>query len=371
MARRRARWEGSIFQRKDGLWVAQITFPDGKRKFKYSKFQKNAREWLLQQQNDLSKGIIVVNERTTTGEFLDRWFEDVAKPYLRPSTIAVHETMIRVHIKPAIGYYRLSQITPLHLQNLYTQKLKAGLSKRTVKYIHTIIFQSLVQAQKWGLVSRNVAQAVEAPKPDKKIVKPLTQEQISRFMVILQGDRLLPLYMVYLGCGLRRGEALALTTDCIDWENGLIKVNKTIQAIKGEGLVLGEPKSESSRRVVAMPDFVKQALANHLTNRKIDSDYVFCTSNGTPFAPRNIVRHFKKALKKAGIPETTRLHDLRHTFVSFLLSHNVPPKDVQVIAGHADFSTTMNIYGHLMPGAQKEAARKINRMFTGHPPSTA
>jgi integrase len=164
---------------------------------------------------------------------------------------------------------------------------------------------------------------------------------------------------------------LALTKDCIDWENGIIHVSKTIQAIRGKGLVIGEPKSEASRRPVAMPEFVQRTLADHLNSRKIESDFVFCTSKGTPFSPRNIVRHFKKVLKKAGLPQTTRLHDLRHTFVSFLLSQNVPPKDVQGIAGHADFSTTMDIYGHLMPGAQKEAARKMDKLFGGTTATTA
>lgn len=71
----------------------------------------------------------------------------------------------------------------------------------------------------------------------------------------------------------------------------------------------------------------------------------------------------ESTLKRAGLPQNIRIHDLRHTFVSFLLAENVPPKDVQVIAGHADFSTTMDIYGHLMPGAQKEAAKKADKLF--------
>ncbi len=372
MTKRRSHGEGSIYQRKDGLWVGQIKLVDGRRKFKYTKTQREAREWLQKEQHALSEGIFIVNEKTTVNEFIDRWFEDIAKPSLRPSTIVSHESIIRVHIKPAIGLLRLIQLTPVHLQNLYSKKLKSGLSKRTVKYIHTLMHQCLTQALKWGLVTRNVAEAVETPKPDKKAVRPLTQEQVGKLVEILREDRLLPLYVVYLGCGLRRGEALALTTDCIDWENGLIRVNKTIQAITGKGLVMGEPKSESSRRSIAMPEFVRQTLAEHLAHQRIESEYVFCTSKGTPFSPRNIVRHFKKVLKQADLPQTTSIHDLRHTFVSFLLSQNVPPKDVQVIAGHADFSTTMNIYGHLMPGAQKEAAKKMDRLFypNGNGPST-
>jgi integrase len=94
----------------------------------------------------------------------------------------------------------------------------------------------------------------------------------------------------------------------------------------------------------------------------VESPYVFCTSNGTPFSPRNVVWHFKKSLVKAGLPDI-RLYDLRHTFVGFMLSQNVPPKDVQVIIGHVDFSTTMDNYGHLISDAKREAAEKMDKLF--------
>jgi len=177
------------------------------------------------------------------------------------------------------------------------------------------------------------------------------------------GNSLIQIFLVFLACGLRWGEALALRTDCIDFDREVMYVKKTLQSITGQGQVIGEPKSVTSRRIVPMLEFVIEVLKNHL-NREIESEYVFCTSRGTPFGPRNIGRHFKKILRKAGLPETTRIHDLRHTFVSFMLSQNVPPKDLQVIAGHADFSTTMNIYGHLMPGAYHEAAKKMDKLFT-------
>jgi integrase len=89
-----------------------------------------------------------------------------------------------------------------------------------------------------------------------------------------------------------------------------------------------------------------------------------CTRTGTPFSPRYVIRQFKAMLARAGLPETIRVHDLRHTFVSFMLAENVPASDVQKIAGHASFSTTVDIYGHLMAGAQKEAAKKMNNLLT-------
>jgi integrase len=359
MAKRRSKGEGTIYQRPDGLWVAQITLPEGKRRTKYSKDQKTVREWLLLKRKELSDGTLTDPTKITVGGFLNRWFETV-KPRLRTSTQVIHEVMIRKHIKPEIGYIKLTHLSALHLQNLYTLKLKT-LSKRSVKYIHTIIHQMLDQARKWTLVIHNVSDAVDSPTPDKKPVEPLTRTQVKHLLGVLKDDRLYAYYVILLGCGLRRGEGLALTWDCIDLDTGTITVKKSLQQVKGEGLVVGEPKSRSAYRIVAMPNFVVEALIDQ--KKVVESPYVFCTSNGTPFSPRNIDRHFKKKLEEAGLPNSIRLHDLRHTFVSFMLSQNVPPKDVQVIAGHADFSTTMDIYGHLMPGARKEAAQKMDKLF--------
>jgi integrase len=362
VSKRRARGEGTIYQRPDGLWAAQITLLDGKRKTKYGKTQREVKEWLLEKRKELAGGLLIDDKNVTAGEFLDKWL-DIVSPRLRPATLATHETIIRVHIKPALENLRLSQITPAHLQTLYSQKLKDGLSRRTVKYIHTIIHQMLDQALKWGLVARNVSEAVDAPTPDKKQVEPLTRDEVKRLLEVLKGDRLYAFYVVALATGLRRGELLALTWDNVDLDNDVVYVRKTLQSIRGQGLVIGEPKSEKSRRPVVLPDFAHAVLTDHKAKQKVQSRFVFCTSKGTPFGPRNIMRHFKKMLKKAELPNTIRIHDLRHTFVSFMLSQNVPPKDVQVIAGHASFSTTMDIYGHLMPGAQREAAKKVDKMF--------
>jgi integrase len=361
--KRRARGEGTVYKRSDGLWVAQITLPNGKRKAKYSRKQSEVKDWLLKQRRQITDGVLVDDKKITFGNFLEQWFEDIAKPRLKPSTIITHTSVINNHIKPSIGDVRLSQLSPPHLQSLYSQKLKEGLSSRTVKYIHTIIHQTLDQALKWDLVARNVSDAVDSPKLVKKPVEPLTQDQVQRLLEVLEGDRLYSYYVVLAGCGLRRGEALALTKNAVDLEEGTIHIKQIIQHIIGEGLVVSEPKTEKSKRIVVMPDFVKNALATHMSNQVVESDYIFHTSKGTPFYPRNIVRHFKKTLDKAGLPSTTRIHDLRHFFVSYLLSQKTSPTDVQHLVGHASFRTTTDIYGHLMPGAKTEAAKKMDNFF--------
>jgi integrase len=363
LAKRRSKGEGTVYQRSDNLWEAQITLPDHKRITKYGKSQKEVREWLLLKRRELSDGTLADDERMTVSVFLDKWYE-VAKPRLRPSTQTVHEVMIRLHIKPQIGHIRLSQLTPVHLQNLYSEKLKEGLSNRSVKYIHTIIHQMLNQAVRWGMLHKNVSDAVTSPIPVRKPVEPLTQAQVRSLLEVLKDDRLYPLFVIYLATGLRRGEALALKWVNTDLANGIIYVKGTLQNVKGMGVVLGEPKTESARRVVALPAFAQTVLIDHKLRQTVESEFVFCTSKGTPFSPRNVLRHFKTVVKKAGLPENTTIHSLRHFFVSYALAQHIPPRDIQGIIGHADFSTTMSVYGHMMQGAQKEAADKMNKLFT-------
>lgn len=361
----RSKGEGSIYYReKQKLWAGEISLPGGKKKTKYAKTQKEVRVWLEDQKKALRDGTIVTDEKTTVEEYMRKWYEEVARHKLRLSTQSTNSSILKKHIYPALSDVKLSKLTPSHLQALYSEKLNEGLSKRTVKYIHTLIHKALDHALKMGLVSRNVAEAVESPVPDKHPVEPLTQAQVERLLGVLQGDRLYPFYVLLLSSGLRKGEALALTTDALNLVDGEVEVKSTLNFISGKGLIVGEPKTSSSRRSVALPEFTIRVLSDHLRNRPVQSKYVFCTSKGTPFGPRNVMRHFKKALEKAGIPETVRIHDLRHTFVSYLLSQNVPPSDVQKMAGHSSFSTTVNIYGHMMSGSQKEAARKMNTMFT-------
>ncbi len=187
---------------------------------------------------------------------------------------------------------------------------------------------------------------------------------MKRLLEVIRDDRLYAFYVLALATGLRRGELLALNWDCVDLDNDVIYIKKTLQSIKGQGIVVGEPKSEKSRRPVVLPDFARAVLWEHKARQTVASDFVFCTSMARRSAPRNVTRHFKSVLKKAGLPETIA-HPRPAAYVcEFHVFPKCPPqKTSQVIAGHASFSTTMDVYGHLMPGAQRDAAKKMNKMF--------
>ena len=365
MARnKRSNGEGSLyFSEAQNTWVAEILLPDGKKKRKRNKLQRVVRSWLEKEKEALRHGMWVTNENTLYSDFLDRYMKEVASHNLRPKALENYAYAIKNHVKPNLGDMRIVAIRPDHLQHLYSKLLESGLSKYTVKYVHAIIRKTLGTALKWGLVNRNVADAVSPPTPEIHEIKPLTVAEVKQLLKVLEGDRLYAFYVLISTSGMRKGEALALQKSDLSLDTGIITVKHSLAQIYGKGLVLGEPKSEKSRREIALPPFTIKVMRKHLMNHPSSSSYVFATSRGTPFSPRNILRHLKSKLKEAGLPESTRIHDLRHSFISWLLASGTSIRDVQTIAGHAQASTTLSIYSHVLPGYNRDAANKIEGMF--------
>lgn len=362
--KKRADGDGSLyFSEAQQTWVGEVLLPNGKKKRKRDKLQKNVRVWLDEQRKAVKLGTWVDNESVKYEDFLDRYMKDVAAHSLRPKTLESYYFMIKNHIKPALGRYRLVQIRPEQIQSLYSQMLEQGLSKSTALYVHAVIHKTLSQALQWGLVARNVADSVKAPRPDKHPISPLTVAQAKDFLKVLEGDRLYAYYVVLLATGIRKGEGLGLQLSDVSPDCSVITINHSLGSVRGKGLILGTPKSELSRRKLSLPPFAQQVLKDHLSAHNGKTPYVFYTGNNTPFSPRYMLRHFKSALKKAALPETTRIHDLRHSFISWLIASGTSIKDVQMIAGHAQVSTTLSIYSHSLPGYNLEAANKIEGMF--------
>lgn len=374
MARKRAAGEGSIFYREDkGLWCGQVTLPSGKRKTKYAKTQKEVKEWLLGQREAVRDQNWVETESLTLSAFLDRYMADVGAHTLRPKTIEAYSYLIRLHIKPELGNLRLTSLRPDHLQKLYSQKLNSGLSRRTVQFIHGVLHKSLNQALRWGLVTRNVADLVDAPTVKKKELQTFTQEQIETFLTAVRGHRWENIYLVAVGTGMREGELLGIHVSDVQMDKGIIQVRHTIQYLVGKGLVVGEPKSDKSKRAIPLPAFAIEAIKRQLEYRSAiresagekwtESGMLFTTGNGTPISPRNLIRHFKEVLETVGLPEI-RFHDFsRHTHATLLLQAGVHPKVVQERLGHSQISLTMDVYSHVLPSMQEEASSKINDLF--------
>jgi integrase len=361
LMKRRSNNEGTIFQEKSGLWVAEISLENGKRKRKRSKVQKVVKEWLLSQRDAVRDGTVIENDKVTFSDFLDRYIDDIASHTLRPKTLEAYRYLIRMHIKPTLGNIRLVQLRPEHIQTLYSQKLSTGLSRRTVQFMHSVIHKSLEQAARWSMVVRNVSDLVDPPTVIHKAPDTLSPEQVNLFLDQVKSSRFYPMYCLAF-VGLREGEILGLHIEDFDRTNGTIRITHAVQYLVGKGLVITEPKTEKARRSLKLPDFVYKALVKHVEQQNRNQGLMFVTTNGTPFSPRNFFRDYKEQLESAGLPDI-RFHDLRHTTATLLLSQNVHPRVVQEMLGHSQIGITMDTYSHVLPIMQEEASNKIDTLL--------
>lgn len=369
--KRRAKGEGSITHRKDGLWSARITLPNGKRKEKYGHSQKEVRDWLVEMQNANRTGTWSDTQSTTVGDFLERYLADVVAHTLRPKTQETYILLTRKHLIPELGNVRLLALRPNHLQVFYSSKLAAGYSRRTVQYLHAIIHKALTQAVKWDMVPRNVADAVEAPRPAKRPPEILTEVQALSFLDYVKNDPLYPLYLTLFSTGMRKGEVLGLRWSDVDLDAGIIHVAQIAQAVHKQGTLLSEPKTDKLRRSIGLPVAVVEALKVHRARQARyhdfegfkDQDLVFCTKRGTPFGSRNILTYFHAALEKAGLPKVS-MHSMRHLHATLLLKAGLHPKIVQERLGHSNISQTIDTYSHMVPGMDDKATAEMNKILT-------
>ena len=373
MSKKRGNGEGSITKRNDGRWMARYTVHTAtgpKRRHIYGRTRQEVAAKLAKAMTDRDGGIELDPSSVTVNEYLRRWLTDSVKGSVRPITFESYERLIRVHVVPALGRVKLKALSPAHLQGLYRDRLDAGLSPCTVQRVHAVIHRALKQALRWGLVPRNVSEAVDPPKAQRKEIRPLTPEQVRTLLKAAQGDRLEALFALAITTGLRQGELFGLRWENVDLEAGRLSVRQTLTTPKG-GRRLGPPKRNKSRRSVKLTSGVVKVLKAHrerqleerekLAELWQDHDFVFTTQVGTPLNRHNFFRRcFKPLLEEAGLPRSVRFHDLRHTCATLLLSKNVNPKIVQELLGHANISQTMDTYSHMLPDMQERAAAAMD-----------
>jgi len=386
--KRRGRDEGSIFRRRDGLWAASVSLgydASGKRRRRvvYGKTKQEVREKLRKLQDHADEGSLAEKERLKLSEFLSRWLEQVVQPGRRPNTYRSYEGVVRNHICRQLAGVRLSNLTAMQVQTLYRTMTANGASARTCQLAHAVLHAALKRALKWGLVSRNVCDAVDPPRVPKKKMKVYNLGQVEALFAAVREHRLHALFVLAVATGLRQGELFGLHWSDIDLQGDTLFVQQQLEEINGK-FRLTEPKSAAGKRRIELPKFVVHILHEHrkrmlAEGRDVKTGPVFCDRRGGWLRKSNFIRQvFRPAIKRANeaviakakekhvehdlLPEI-RFHDLRHTAATLRLLQGDHPKVVQEMLGHAQISLTLGTYSHVTPSMQKDSADKLDRQF--------
>lgn len=373
--------DGSIY-RRDGGWEAAL-FIGGRRRTARARTARDARERLvaLRRKAEEGRADIEVDERLTVAEFLESWL-DVAKTTVRPNTHKRYREYVRVHAVPEIGYLRLIDLRPLHLQQLYARRLQSGASPSTVQHLHATLHRALKMAERWEQVTRNVADLVSPPRVPKHRIEPLTVAEVQRLFATAAGTRFEAAFVIAVVTGLRLGELLGLHWADVDLgDQPALRVRGSLQRAEGR-LQIMETKTAGSVRSVALGRLGADALTAHrlrqleerisLGESWTDQDLVFPNRWGDYMNPEWFRRGvFQPLLKRAGL-RPIRFHDLRHTFATLQLANNQPVKIVSEMLGHSRTAITQDIYTHVSAQMQRAAADALDdalRSANDEPPT--
>jgi integrase len=335
--------------------------------------KKDAEKRLSELLSQMDNGIYIKPGKSTLAEFLTLWLRDYAKPNLSPRGFERYESIVRVHLTPSLGSIPLIKLRPEHLQNYYTAKLNSGLSARTVRYHHVVLHIALKTAVKWGLLSRNVADAVDPPRTRNTEMNTWDEDDIIHFLNAAKDTPYYALFHTALFTGMRRSELLALRWQDIDFMYSHISVSRSLHHLNDGSYIFTQPKSAKSQRIISLSPSAIIALKEHREKQKIekmiqgislsDDDLVFSHPDGKPLRPNTVSRAWAILAARAGL-RVIRLHDARHSHASLMLKQGTHPKIVQERLGHSTISITLDTYSHVAPGLQEAAANRFDEAIT-------
>ena len=305
-------------------------------------------------------------------EYLDVWLDGLPQTDMKPRTVSDYRNETRRYIKPHLGDVKLTKLTPLHLERLYRTLMAEGgqngrpLSPKTVLRVHRVIRKAIGDAERKGILQRNVARLADKPSiAQLDTERPAwTPDELRMFLAAAEGDELFALYRLAALTGMRRGELCGLRWEDVDLSEQSVRVRKALAMINGTPSV-ATPKSRRSRRVIDIDERTTQILQEH-RERQLEAaefvgagwqetGYVFTTVIGTHQHPDNVSKRFVALVRSVDVKYLT-LHGLRHTHATHLLAMGKNPRMVSERLGHADVAFTLQVYGHVLPGHQREAA---------------
>lgn len=372
---------GQLIKRGENTWYVRVFLgrdTNGKRKY-FNKTihgtKKDAQKFLNAKLREKDLGELIEASSVSLNEYVDKWLSEIAKHRVKENTFDRYQAIAETYIKKYIGQTRLCDLEAYQIQKFYNALQEKELSPRTIRYAHTVLSSALKQALKWRMIKHNPCDLCELPKLKKVEMKYLNPNEAILFLEVAKDNKYFALFLLAIETGMRPSEYLALKWSDISFENKSLSVKRAVVKKKGGGFIFSEPKTNKSRRNIPLSKEAVKELRKHRTRQleyrlKIGENFnglnlVFPSDVGTPIQHRNIVRrHFKPALKEAGLPDI-RLYDLRHTMATLLLSAGENPKIVSERLGHASVTLTLDTYSHVLPNMQENATNKMEKMLYG------
>jgi integrase len=372
---------GHIRQRSPGSW--EIKFDagrdpvTGKRKTRFVTVKggkKAAQQELRRLLATVDEGRFVEPSKLTVGQYVERWLDEHAKYKVSAKTFERYAELLRLHAVPVIGHHPLTRLDPLQIQALHAAIRERGLSAQTIKHCHRVLSQALRQAVRMRLIARNLAESVDAPRVARKEMKVLDQAQTATLLKAAERSSIYVPILLGVTTGMRRGEILALHWREVDLDRRSLSVAQTLEETKAGGLAFKIPKTDRSRRTITLPAIAVEAMRRYRARQAadrlragpiwVDHDLVCCRPDGMPLSPRQLSKTFAALSRRLGLG--VRFHDLRRSHMSHLLAAGVHPKVASERAGHASVSITLDVYSHLIPGMQEDAASRIDAALRSH-----
>lgn len=364
---------GNITKRGKNSW--QLKFDaqslDGKRRQRYATVRgsyQDAQKALTRLLGELDSGTSIEPTSATVAEYVRQWLDSTHEQ--SPKTLERYHQLADGQIIPHLGAHKLQKLAPEHIQQWHGTLIGEGLSPRTVGHAHRVLRLVLQCAVKNGTLARNVAAVHAPPKVEETELEILTFDQITDVLTKLEGHALFPIVSLALATGMRRGELLGLQWGDVDLDGGTLRVERSVEETKA-GLRLKSPKTKRGRRNITLPAEAVSVLRQHKVETlklrlKLEMGNVTPTTRvfgiTEPIRPRNLSKSWWRARGALKLP-TVSFHAFRHSHASMLIRAGVDVLTVSRRLGHANASITLNVYGHLIEGADAAAAKAIEGLL--------
>lgn len=339
------------------------------------KTQNEVRQRLSEIVHSVDNGTYMEPLKLTVGAWVQEWLDVYASLTVKPYTLSTYRMILKNHIRPLMGNMQIQGLKGNHIQRFYNQLKEKGLSAKSIKNIATVLHKALGKAVVLGYIPSNPCDAAELPRVRTKDIHPLTDEEIPKFLKVINGHPMGNAYAVCMFCGLREGELLGLSWDRVNFEKQEITISQQLQRSKekGVGYLLLDTTKSGRPRTIKPPPIAFDYLRAERTAQKErqlragsawDNSWnlVFTNASGQHYAIHTFYKEYKKLVAQIGRPDA-RPHDLRHTCATVAIASGSDIKSVQDLMGHATAAFTLDRYAHTSEKMKQDTADRLQAYY--------